>query len=246
MANDGSTQFISLQGCTNFRDLGGYQTIDGRTVKSRTLFRADSLQSMTAADTAYVESNLGIVMVFDLRNTDEALESGRWPAPDSQVQYHNVPFLEGWDMSPPGPGADPLVRLSDSYHWVITNSGDRIVEILTMLAEASNLPAVFHCMAGKDRTGILSAMVLGMLGVDDEQIIEDYCLTNQIIDSLGERIRSRPGNEHRSVRSFEAQPELMEQILNEVRGAYGGAAGYARAYGISDQTIVQLKKSLLE
>ena len=239
-------RFIPLEGCFNFRDLGGYQAQDNRTVKYRTLFRADNPQFLTEADAAYVASDLGVAVVSDLRNPEDALESERWPQPSSHVRYANVPFLEGWDMTPPKLGEDPIERLAAAYQWTITNSGARIVEALTVLAQSSNSPAMFHCTAGKDRTGILSAMVLSLLGVDEQQIFEDFYLTNQIIDTLGERLRSRPGNEHRSPRSFEVPSGLMEQVLGGIRDAHGGVEGYVRANGISDATIDQLKQRLLE
>ena len=75
-------RFIPLEGCFNFRDLGGYQAQDNRTVK----YRADNLQFLTEADAAYVASDLGIAMVIDLRNPEDALESERWPPPGSPVR----------------------------------------------------------------------------------------------------------------------------------------------------------------
>ena len=246
MAIDPLQRFIPLEGCFNFRDLGGYQTRDGRVLRSRTLFRSDAIHSMTPADAAYVQSSLGVVTVVDLRNADEAQQSGRWPSVNSPVRYYNVPYLEGRDMSPPGPEDDPVERLTNIYQWVIGNSGARIAETLATLSQVSNLPAVFHCTAGKDRAGILAAMVLGVLGVDEDRIMEDYCLTNQIIDALYERLRSRPGNEHRSLQSFEAQPKAMERALAELHTVYGGAEGYARTHGVDDDIIGRLRESLLE
>ena len=149
-------------------------------------------------------------------------------------------------MTPPGPGEDSGERLAGAYNWIIANSGARIVEALTVLAQSSNSPAVFHCTAGKDRTGILSAMILGLLGVDEHQVLEDFHLTNQIIDTLGERLRSRPGNEHRSVRSFEVPVGLMELVLGGIRDAHGGVEGYVRVNGLSDETISLLKQRFLE
>jgi protein-tyrosine phosphatase len=215
-------------------------------VKYRTLFRADNPQFLTEADAAYVTSDLGVTVVIDLRNPEDARESERWPPPGSPIRYENVPFLEGWDMSPIRPGEDPVERLAGTYDWIIANSGSRIVEALTALAQSSNSPAVFHCTAGKDRTGILSALLLELLGVDEPQILEDYYLTNQIIDTLGVRLRSRPGNEHRSPRSFEVPDGLMEQVLGGIRDAHGGVEGYLRSNGLSDATIDQLKQRLLE
>ena len=115
-----------------------------------------------------------------------------------------------------------------------------------MLAQSSNSPAVIHCTAGKDRTGILSAMVLELLVVDEERILEDYYLTNQIIDKLANRLRSRPGLENRSTESLGVPPGLLKQVLDGIRDEYSSVVGYVRTHGLSDSTIAQLKQRLLE
>ena len=149
-------------------------------------------------------------------------------------------------MAPPGPDEDPVARLNDVYQWIIRNAGARIAESVNILSEVGNLPAVFHCTAGKDRAGILAAMVLGVLGVDRDQIMQDYVLTNEIIDKLGERLRARPGNEHRTLDSFRAQPKAMEMVLDELENEHGGPVGYLQSHGVTDGTIDKLRDALLE
>ena len=239
-------RFIPLEGCFNFRDLGGYRARDGRTVKSGRLFRSDALHHMTTEDMAYVQSSLGVSMVVDLRNSDEAEEAGRWPTGGSTVRYYNVPYLEGRDVSHPAADIDPAVRLTEIYTWIISNAGKRVAESVRALAGESSLPAVFHCTAGKDRTGVLSAIILGLLGVDDEQIMADYCLTNQIIGSLGPRLRQRPGNEDRPLAAFEAQPKAMERALSDLNGNWRGAEAYVLAQGVSPATVARMREALLE
>ncbi len=185
-------------------------------------------------------------MVVDLRNPDEAEGAGRWPTGGSTVRYHNVPYLEGRDVSHPAPGIDPVVRLTEIYTWIISNAGARVAESLNALAGESSLPAVFHCTAGKDRTGVLSAIVLGLLGIDDEQIMADYCLTNQIIGSLGPRLRQRPGNEDRPLTAFEAQPEAMERVLSDLNRNWGGAEEYVLSQGVSADALTRLRGALLD
>ena len=239
-------RFIPLEGCFNFRDLGGYRARDGRTVKSGRLFRSDALHHMTTQDMAYVQSSLEVSMVVDLRNPDEAEGAGRWPTVGSTVRYHNIPYLEGRDVSHPAADIDPAVRLTEIYTWIISNAGKRVAESVRALAGESSLPAVFHCTAGKDRTGVLSAIILGLLGVDDEQIMADYCLTNQIIGSLGPRLRQRPGNEDRPLTAFEAQPKAMERALSDLNGNWGGAEAYVLAQGVSPATVARMREALLE
>ena len=105
---------------------------------------------------------------------------------------------------------------------------------------------MFHCTAGKDRTGVFAAIVLGALGVDDQAVLEDYKLTNQTMDLLFERLRAIPGNEQRPRESFEAQPKALEEVLASLRNGYGAAEGYLKAHGVEEPTIDQLKTHLLE
>ena len=246
MVTGSAGRFIPLQGCFNFRDLGGYRTREGRTVRHGKLFRSDALHHMTPEDMAYVQSSLRVTTVIDLRNPDEADGAGRWPPGASTVEYHNVPYVEGQDVTHPAAGVDPVARLTEIYTWIIFKAGHRVADSLNALAGESSLPAVFHCTAGKDRTGVLSAIVLGLLGVDDEQIMADYCLTNQIIGSLGPRLQQRPGNEDRPLTAFEAQPKAMERALTDLNEGWGGAEGYLLAHGLSAETLMRFREELLE
>ncbi len=243
---DGPSRFIPLQGCFNFRDLGGYGTADGRHVKWRRLFRSDALDHLNPGDLNTVQEELGVITVLDLRNPEEIQQAEHKPGAGSTVSYHNLPYLGARRIVPPPPGADLVARLAEIYQWVIRNAGSPIADSLNILAESDNLPAVFHCTAGKDRTGILASVLLGILGVDHNQIMADYNLTNEIIDQLGERLRARPGNEHRTLDSFRVQPEHMELVMAELAGEHGGTTGYVRTHGVTEATIHKLRDSLLE
>ena len=246
MPDSNTGNFIPMQGCFNFRDLGGYRTREGRTVRNGVLFRSDALHFMTPEDMAFVQTSLGLSTVIDLRNTDEASEAGRWPGDGSTVRYRNIPFLEDRDISHPVEGADPVVRLTEIYTWIIANAGERVAQALNLLAQDQTLPAVVHCTAGKDRTGVLSAIILGLLGVDDEQIMADYILTNQIIGVLGERLRQRIGDPNRPLYMFEAQPRAMERALSDLNDGWGGPEGFVLAHGVAPETIQRLRDALLE
>ncbi len=238
-------RFILLEGCFNFRDLGGYPARDGRAVKWRRLFRSDALDHMTEGDVEYVANTLGVVTVVDLRNPDQGQN-----CPFPSAQYHNIPFLEG---IPTGvlrdTDQDPVERLTATYLWILRNAGERIGDALTTLAKGDSLPAVVHCSAGKDRTGVLSALVLGILGVSQKDIIEDYTTTNQVITEIIHRLSAVPGNEHlrsRPATYFQAHPKVMEVVLAEIQSVYGDAVNYVKAHGVSESTIGQLQSVLLD
>ena len=246
MASSSTQRFVPLQECINFRDLGGYRTDDGRTVKWGKLYRSDAIHFMTAEDVGFVLNDLGVVTVLDLRNAEEVEREGRGIIGQSPLKYHNVSLFGGRSIVPPRPGEDPVARLTDNYQWMLRNTADKLAETVTTLAEPENLPAVFHCTAGKDRTGILAAILLGVLGVDEGQIMDDYSLTNQVMDRLGQRLQARPGNEHRSADSFKVQPEPVALMLTDLRHRYGDPVSYVRSHGASAVAVDRLKGSLLE
>src|SRR5512144_2600872 len=148
---------IELEGCLNFRDLGGYPTRDGRRVRWRRLFRSDGLHLLTAADIRRLREEIGLAEVIDLRSTTELASEGRGMLAAEPLRFHHVPLFDG----------------------EVREQRARAAEIT--LAEASG-PAVFHCAAGKDRTGVISAILLALLDVPDEVIVADYAATQDNLD----------------------------------------------------------------
>lgn len=161
---------VSLEGCVNFRDLGGWRTADGRRVRSGRLFRSDALHRVTPGDLARLRGELDVRTLIDLRSSHEVAKEGRGPLCEGPVAYHHLPFFDT-------PERDPARQLPEGglaaiYLAMLRFARAPISRALETLA-ASPGAAVFHCAAGKDRTGVLSAVVLGSLGVLDEDIVED-------------------------------------------------------------------------
>ncbi len=246
---DGTPQrFIALQGPLNFRDLGGYTARNGRTVRWRKLFRSDAIQTMTVEDAEHVYGKLGVVSRIDLRSEDEVQRTGPGPAAPPSVQYLHLPFIQ-WRFEIPTGQEDPETRLRDMYLRIIRESGGQIAKAVTTLAGEEGLPAVFHCSAGKDRTGICAAIVLGLLGVDDQDIMHDYSLTSKNIGAIIARLGALPDNEHMlrlPPEFFHPQPKAMEAVLAELREVHGGVEIYVESHGVSDGTLEQLRRSLLQ
>ena len=247
MADQPPQRFIPLQGPLNFRDLGGYPTRSGATVEWRRVFRSDAIHLMTPGDADHVYRTLGVATVLDLRTQEEVQRYGVEDVDGFAATYQHLPFLED-RQAIPGVDQDPVSRLTEMYLGILRNAGGQIAKGLETLSHADTLPAVFHCTAGKDRAGILAAIFLGVLDVDDEEILKDYSVTNQTIDRIIRRLRVLPGNEHmleRPVEYFRAQPRAMESMLKELANGHGGPEGYLLSHGLSSEAIDRLRASLL-
>jgi len=240
---------LALSGCFNFRDLGGYLTADGRRVRWRRLFRADGLTRLDSDD-CEVLAKLGLATVVDLRTRGEVDERGRFPEVSFEVDYHHLPLT---DVLPP---TEDLARyaepafVTDRYLQLFTEGSDSIAKSLMVLGEKDALPAVFHCSAGKDRTGVLAALLLGFLGVPDEAIVEDYALSAQAMLGLLESIKREYADAAEEVERYapavtSAFPESMAAFLESLRADHGGFDELATSLGV-ESAVESLRASLLE
>lgn len=186
---------IPLTGTVNFRDLGGYQTSSGKSVQWRKIYRAASLGGLTSDDCVLL-SDLAIHWDIDLRSPSEqsSYPDKQWPDAqvvlnpvypttnfDRIVNYHGIQrLLKGRHRQPKL--ADPVAQI---YQNVILNPHSQAAFAKTfsvLLGQKKSEATVFHCAAGKDRTGMTAALILAALGVPDDTIIEDYLLTNDLYD----------------------------------------------------------------
>ena len=238
---------ITLEGCVNFRDLGGYRTGDGRTVKWRRLFRSDSPSSLTDADVQTVTESLGLVSVVDLRsNAGITLNDGRGLLAESGIGYHQFPFLEARGLLPPTSGEEVEKRLTDMYQWILMNAGALVAQAFATLAQPVNHPALFHCSAGKDRTGVLAATTLDVLGVAREQIVEDFLATNEVIDAILDRLKRMPGFANSTREGIMAPRVAIEKYLDGTQSEFGGSEAFLLHHGVHQSTIDKFRESMLE
>ncbi len=239
-------RMIALEGAVNFRDLGGYAADHAHRTRWRVLFRADGLGELTEDDLAMMRA-LGIRTVLDLRSGGE-LEQSRFDVAAHPVSFHHLPFIqtipdpEEFDRRPD--------LLQSQYLEMLDTSGDQIVAALRVLASPDALPAVFHCTAGKDRTGLLSAIVLSLVGVPDETVVADYALSAAAMDRLREKIiRKYPESEERLNTIdgvFTAEPDKMEVLLDYARRRYGSLESYVASLGAEPGLVPALRQALLE
>ncbi|MEP6660685.1 MAG: tyrosine-protein phosphatase [Acidimicrobiales bacterium] len=243
---------IPLEAVHNFRDLGGYRTADGRTTRWRTLYRADGLYRLTPTDIDTVRA-LGLTTVIDLRTPDELTERGRFPLDDHPAAYHHLPIIDVvWSTEEVATlGDDPSAIMLHLYLDMFRRGEQELVQLLQILARPEVLPAVFHCAAGKDRTGIASAVVLGVLGVPAETIVADYALSAEAMERMEawfeanmphmvERMAQQP----QAFRS--ADPRTMEGLLDLIDARHGSMKDYVRSLGVGDDVFAALETNLLD
>jgi protein-tyrosine phosphatase len=238
---------IDLEGCLNFRDLGGYPTGDGRTVRWRELFRSDALHHLTAADVARMRDELRIGTVVDLRSSSEVRSEGRGALASEPIRFHHVPLFDGHVARPES--WNGMATLADRYALLAEIAKEPIARVVTVLADAAG-PAVYHCAAGKDRTGVVSAVLLGLLGVPDEVIVADYVATQENLDAIIDRLMSAEGYQTMLAAlppdTLHAEAETMVAFLRSIRERYGSMAGYAGAIGVGRRVVERLAARLLE
>jgi protein-tyrosine phosphatase len=238
---------IVLSGPVNFRDLGGYETAEGQMVRWRRLFRSDSLGPVTAEDARVLTGELGLVAVVDLRTGREVEREGRGGLADVALHYHHIPLVDDVEDDPDRPWDNTL---HEAYAHMLGKRAARLSEALEVIAdEVAEHPTVFHCVAGKDRTGIMAALVLGLLGVSDEDIVADYALTQEVMGAMIERyprraLKSSAGSPYPSA-ILKAEAETMRVTLAELADGYGSAAGWAESAAVKPAVIARLRDVLL-
>ncbi|MGW1997836.1 tyrosine-protein phosphatase [Embleya sp. NPDC001921] len=211
----------------NFRDLGGYAAADGRIVAWGRLYRSDSPANLSGGDAEQFFA-LGVRTVVDLRHPHEIDRHGRIAA-HSSFAYHNVcTEHRPWDQASLGPDTDVPRFLADRYAELAVDGVAQIRQVLDILASADTPPAVFHCAAGKDRTGVIAALVLALLGVDEEDIVADYVLTELATDRLVADRRAKHPDRPITWPGWGRAPEAaMRLFLAENAAEYGSLTGYA-------------------
>jgi protein-tyrosine phosphatase len=193
---------------------------------------------------------MGVRTVLDLRTASE-LEHGRIEAEHLGIAHLHLPVLgETWRPAELDPDADAAEVLGSLYVQMLDVGAPALAESLRTLATPAKVPAVFHCAAGKDRTGVLAAMVLSLLGVDEETIVGDYALSALAMEQLVERLRrDRPEaltamNDQPS-QYLMAPPEAMARFLDHVRTEHGSMVGYVRSIGVELEVVEALHATLL-
>ncbi|WP_156726013.1 tyrosine-protein phosphatase [Streptomyces apocyni] len=239
------SRHIAFARLHNFRDLGGYRTADSRTVRWRRLYRSDSLSKLQGADLDRFRS-LGVRTVIDLRYPWEIARKGR--VPDSPgLTYVNLSVEHRpYDQAEIDPSVDPWRYLADRFAEVALDGAVELREALRVIAYGDE-PQVFHCASGKDRTGLLAAIVLSLLGVADDDIAADFALTELATERLvADWKTAHPGRTLRWPGYGRAPEEVIRLVLSDLNDTYGSVHDYAvKHVGVDDSLISELRAQLL-
>lgn len=235
---------LTLEGSVNFRDLGGMETTTGGTIKPRHIFRSDALHRLTSTDLAQL-ADYGISMLVDLRGEQEIERSGPSPLLESGTRHFHAPLMT---TAAPTSRPDPSLGMEVMYGQMLENARPKFGEIFQTLAEESNLPAVIHCTAGKDRTGVTVALLLRLLEVPDETIVLDYALTDRNMQRLMERWTTEGAaitTGQYPAHYMRANPETMERFLQALDVTFGSANDYLLEAGLSADQAVAIRTRLV-
>ncbi|MDX2075200.1 MAG: tyrosine-protein phosphatase [bacterium] len=250
------TQFIPIDGVINFRDIGGVLTSDGKQVQTGKIYRSASLSYITPTGKQDLMA-LRPRLICDLRSHDEVTND---PDPTfDAIRAVNI------GMATEGDKAKRLwmllfrpKKLNTMLHTlyidvILEENAPALSTALHTLLEADNLPVIIHCTAGKDRTGVIVALILALVGVSEAEIVADYSQSNhyyahyeQIAHQLLRRLAFLRLNSHNLFPILIAHPDTMRAVFDYLRAKYGGVAGYAESrLGFDGDKVNRLKMMLL-
>lgn len=241
---------IPLEAVHNFRDIGGYRARDGAFVKHGLVYRADGLYRLAPADMDTIR-RLEIKTVIDLRTEAELQEHGTFPTDEHPVDFHNVPLMDVvWEKSEIPHFDDVADFLVWGYRDILTDAHDRFARAFDIVAQHQSPPLVYHCAAGKDRTGLLTMLILGSLGVSRDDIVHDYALSAEAMKRMREWAeRTYPERAHaiKDAPAFflAADPRAMHAVIDDFLSGHDDFAEAVIAYGIPEDSVERLHSFML-
>ncbi len=252
-----SVRWIDLEGAHNVRDLGGLTAGTGRT-RPHVLLRSDALHELTPNDVGHLVDDIGLAHVVDLRSESERLERGRGALGSTAVRYTELQVI----------GPDVLARraetrrasfaaglpqariLSDGYLELLDLGAPAFVSAFAAIVAPGGAPALVHCAIGKDRTGVLVALLLDAAGVDRAEIVADYARSGERLGPIMARWTAENTStgltEQLAAFTAMAAPETMAHVLDELHSRWGGASGYLVEHGQSVATVEAWRRQFIE
>jgi protein-tyrosine phosphatase len=233
----------------NWRDVGGLATADGRRVREGVVYRSASPMFLDGTQVALLVDDLGVRTRVDLRSDVEIAELDNEHLAESAISVAHLPFRAGggWAEHPHDVAIGE--RVAAHYLRYLEHSADSVTGVARLLADPGAIPALLHCSAGKDRTGVALAVVLSAVGVLPEEVVRDYARTQEDLEALLEQLRTLPAYRARldalPEESLTAERASMEIFLDRLEKQYGGARSYLAGHGVGDDVLTGLERTLL-
>jgi protein-tyrosine phosphatase len=238
---------IKFEGIINFRDLGGYKAQGNQTVAHRRLFRSGYIHPMTGCDLNRLKAELKLTSVINLSGNKAGQQKELTLLNEAGIKYYNTAFFnyqqEELTYNFTNMGEAFLFRIRHQEY------AKPIIDALEIIADPKNLPLLFHCGAGKDRSGLVAAFILSLVGVADIDIIADYTLSAPYMRELVAGMMNDPGTpedvKNLPAYTWEATAASMEMFLTGLRQEFGSARGYLEMNGADKSLFGRLEKALL-
>ena len=229
---------LPLEGGYNFRDLGGLPAANGAQTKWHAFLRADNTANLTAADVQFL-AQYGLKTVIDLRSQDELLRQPSVFAASNAVAYHHLPLIRGDVKNLP---IDNVNFLADLYLDLLGSSKHVIKSIFEVIAAAQQGCIAYNCTAGKDRTGIISMLLLGLAGCRRGEIVANYASSFTYLSDSPEFKNIDKGF---PMHVMSSKPEFMQQAYDSVIGEHGTIEKYLLSCGLANGTLQAVKALLV-
>jgi len=238
------------QGLVNVRDLGGLPAAEGARIRPGVLYRSESLQEATDEDAQLLLDQRGVVNVVDLRSARETVTEGRGPLSQASVTYINIPLnpapveLVSDSTRPPG------ALTAQVYRAFADDPDGGLPRVFRLLPELLSSPTLVHCAAGKDRTGLVIAMILEVAGVSRSAVVADYLASAANNDRVNEMLSRSPrykahmGKVHPEF--YEVHELAITNYLESLDRDFGGVRGWARARGMDDAQLDRISNYLVQ
>lgn len=228
-----------IEGANNVRDLGGYPGGCGKPVSMRRFIRGDSMSGLSESGRRAVR-DLGVDCIVDLRSTMEVRTMPGSLMAAEGIAYRHIPMLDYIQSSIVNGTLDIFPEsLEEMYTGLLDNAQDAFSQAFEVFADPGYSCVLFHCTAGKDRTGLTAMLLLGLAGVADDLIVEDYAWSEHLVPP------TQIKNDSRLPRYlFESKPETMRAAIRHLKCAYGGITAYLRQIGVGQKQLELIRNKL--
>ncbi len=240
------TRLLEWEGCLNARDLGGYATEDGRETRWGTVVRSDSPAALTEAGRAAL-AEYGVRAIVDLRLPAELADD---PNPFAEPGDHGIAYTNVSFIDPAAAPPDAVSTLAEDYLQMLDRYRQGVAEAMAAIARAPDGAVLIHCAAGKDRTGLISALLLGLVDVPAETIATDYAMTAELLRPREQEWLAGLPPEERAEREamvarYAPTAEVMLEVLERLTERFGGVEPYLLETGLRQDDLDRLRDRLV-